>query len=71
MSETEVRSIFISVPHGTSAGNVLRAGGLLDRLQEFDSALKIVLLSPLVRDAARTYLDKSRYVKVVLLPEAK
>ncbi len=30
------RSIFISVPHGTSAGNMLRAGGLLDRLQEFD-----------------------------------
>jgi hypothetical protein len=26
------RSIFISVPHGTSAGNMLRAGGLLTRV---------------------------------------
>jgi zinc protease len=26
---------------------------------------------PLLRDAARTYLDPSRYVKVVLMPEAK
>ena len=46
------RSIFVSVPHGTSAGNMLRAGGLLDRLQECAPALKVVLLSPMVRDAA-------------------
>jgi hypothetical protein len=46
------RSIFISVPHGTSAGNMLRAGGLLDRLQEFDPSLDIVVLSPLVNDPA-------------------
>jgi hypothetical protein len=46
------RSVFISVPHGTSAGNMLRAGGLIDRLQEYDPSLQIVLLSPLVRDAA-------------------
>ncbi|MDP1571551.1 MAG: hypothetical protein Q8L86_16275 [Vicinamibacterales bacterium] len=46
------RSVFVSVPHGTSAGNMLRAVGLLDRLQEFDPALRIVLLSPLVHDAA-------------------
>ena len=49
---TGPRSVFISVPHGTSAGNMLRAGGLLDRLQEFDPTLHIVLLSPMARDAA-------------------
>ena len=45
-------SIFVSVPHGTSAGNMLRAGGLLDRLRDFDPALRIVLFSPMARDAA-------------------
>jgi hypothetical protein len=44
--------MFVSVPHGTSAGNMLRAGGLLDRLRDFDPALRIVLFSPLARDAA-------------------
>jgi zinc protease len=34
-------------------------------------ALYDQLTVPLVRDAARTYLDTTRYVKVVLLPEAK
>ena len=29
------------------------------------------LTAPLLRDAARTYLDTNRYVKVVLFPEAK
>lgn len=46
------RSIFISVPHGTSAGNMLRAGGLLDRVLEADRSIKVVLLSPMARDAA-------------------
>jgi len=46
------RSIFVSVPHGTSAGNMLRAGGLLDRLREFDPSLPVVLFSPMARDAA-------------------
>jgi hypothetical protein len=46
------RSIFISVPHGTSAGNMLRAGGLLDRVLEADPGLNVVLLSPMARDAA-------------------
>ncbi|MGE3345228.1 MAG: CDP-glycerol glycerophosphotransferase family protein [Vicinamibacterales bacterium] len=46
------RAIFVSVPHGTSAGNMLRAGGLLDRLREHDPALPIVLFSPMARDAA-------------------
>jgi CDP-glycerol glycerophosphotransferase (TagB/SpsB family) len=46
------RSIFISVPHGTSAGNMLRAGGLLDRVLEADRSMLVVLLSPMARDAA-------------------
>lgn len=45
-------SIVISVPHGTSAGNMLRAGGLLDRVLEADRSIKVVLLSPMARDAA-------------------
>ena len=49
---SQQRSIVVSVPHGTSAGNMLRAGGLIDRLQEFDRTLQIVLLSPMARDAA-------------------
>lgn len=46
------RSVFVSVPHGTSAGNMLRAGSLLDRLCTFDPSLQVVLLSPMARDAA-------------------
>ena len=45
-------SVFLSIPHGTSAGNMLRAGGLLDRLLEADRAVRVVLLSPMSRDAA-------------------
>ncbi|HYE85204.1 MAG TPA: hypothetical protein VEA16_02525, partial [Vicinamibacterales bacterium] len=45
-------SIFISVPHGTSAGNMLRAGGLLDRVLAADRSLQVVVLSPMARDAA-------------------
>lgn len=46
------RCVFVSVPHGTSAGNMLRAGGLLDRLREFDPKLQVVLFSRMSRDAA-------------------
>lgn len=42
--------VFVSVPHGTSAGNMLRCGGLLDRLLESDPALHIVLMSPMAKD---------------------
>ena len=35
--EPAARHVFISVPHGTSAGNMLRSGGLLDRILESDS----------------------------------
>jgi hypothetical protein len=44
------RHVFVSVPHGTSAGNMLRSGCLLDRLLESDPALHIVLLSPMAND---------------------
>src|SRR5258706_343709 len=44
----------VSVPHGTSAGNMLRQTRLLDRLREFDPGLTIVLLSPMAAD--RTFV---------------
>jgi hypothetical protein len=44
------RHVFISVPHGTSAGNMLRSGGLLDRVLESDPSLHVVLLSPMSKD---------------------
>jgi hypothetical protein len=62
------RSIVVSVPHGTSAGNMLRAGGLLDRLQAFDRAMPIVLLSPMAKDAAFVREFERPGVKVVDLP---
>ena len=44
------RHVLVSVPHGTSAGNMLRSGGLLNRILESDPALHIVLLSPMAKD---------------------
>lgn len=44
--------MFVSVPHGTSAGNMLRAGGLLTRVLDADPSVSIVMLSPMARDAA-------------------
>lgn len=44
--------MLVSVPHGTSAGNMLRQTRLLDRLREFDPGLTIVLLSPMAGDRA-------------------
>jgi hypothetical protein len=44
------RNVFVSVPHGTSAGNMLRSGALLDRMLESDPQLQIVLLSPMAND---------------------
>src|SRR5262249_23762570 len=44
------RHVFISIPHGTSAGNMLRSGGLLDRVLESDLSLHVVLLSPMSKD---------------------
>ncbi len=43
--------VLVSIPHGGSAGNVLRTG-LVRRLLDARDAPEIVLISPLVRDAA-------------------
>ena len=50
MMATGPRHVFVSVPHGTSAGNMLRSGALLDRLLASDPALHVVLLSPMAND---------------------
>ena len=47
---------------------MLRAGGLLDRLQEFDPALAIVLLSPMARDAAFVREFERPGVRLIDLP---
>jgi len=43
--------VFVSIPSGVSAGNILR-GGLIDRLLEANRDVQVVVVSPLVRDAA-------------------
>jgi hypothetical protein len=43
--------VFLSIPHGGSAGNVLRTG-LVSRLLASASAPLVVIISPLVEDAA-------------------
>jgi hypothetical protein len=43
--------VFLSIPHGGSAGNVLRTG-LVNRLLASASAPVVVIISPLVADAA-------------------
>jgi hypothetical protein len=43
--------VFVSIPHGGAAGNVLRSG-LMDRLLAAHPSAHIVLLSPLVKDPA-------------------
>src|SRR5712692_10034278 len=45
-------SVFVSVPHGTSAGNMLRAAGLLARVRDSAPAATIVVLSPMAHDPA-------------------
>ena len=44
-------NVLVSVPSGVSAGNILR-GGLIDRLLEANRDVEVVVVSPLVRDAA-------------------
>ena len=44
-------NVLVSVPSGVSAGNILR-GGLVDRLLESSPDVQVVIVSPLVRDAA-------------------
>ena len=43
--------VFVSVPHGAAAGNVLRTG-LVRRLLDAHESVEVVLLSPLVKDSA-------------------
>ena len=43
--------VVVSVPHGASAGNVLRTG-LVQRLLDTTESPEVVLISPLVNDAA-------------------
>jgi hypothetical protein len=42
-------TVLVSVPHGAAAGNLLRTG-IVRRLLEADSSVRVVMLSPLVRD---------------------
>ena len=58
----------MSIPHGTSAGNMLRAGGLLDRVLEANRSQQIVLLSPMARDAAFVREFARDRVEIVDLP---
>ncbi len=44
-------NVLVSVPSGVSAGNILR-GGVIDRLLDANHDVKVVIVSPLVRDAA-------------------
>jgi hypothetical protein len=46
-----MNTVLVSVPHGFNAGNVLRTG-LVRRLLDSDAALQVVIVSPLVDDAA-------------------
>jgi CDP-glycerol glycerophosphotransferase (TagB/SpsB family) len=62
------RSIVISVPHGTSAGNMLRAGGLLSRVLDADRSRDVVLLTPMARDAAFVSEFAGDRVQIVDLP---
>jgi hypothetical protein len=59
--------VFVSVPHGGSAGNVLRTG-LVRRLLDARDAPEIVLISPLVRDAAFVREFEHRRVHLEDLP---
>ena len=44
-------NLFVSIPSGVSAGNILR-GGVVDRLLESNPDVHVVIVSPLVKDAA-------------------
>ena len=44
-------NVFVSIPSGVSAGNILR-GGLVDRLLESNPGVQVVIVSPLMKDAA-------------------
>ena len=50
---THPPTVFVSIPHGGAAGNVLRTG-LASALLEATDDVRVVLLSPLVKDPAFT-----------------
>jgi len=55
-------NLFVSVPSGVSAGNILR-GGLVDRLLESNADAQVVIVSPLVKDAS--FVDEFRRARVM------
>jgi hypothetical protein len=59
--------VLISIPHGGSAGNVLRTG-LVDRLLDSPASPDVVIVSPLVRDPAFVREFEHRRVKFEDLP---
>ena len=61
------QSVFVSVPHGTSAGNMLRAAGLLERIRTSAPSATIVLLSPMAND--RAFVREFGRPNVVVLDE--
>ena len=56
-------NVFVSIPSGVSAGNILR-GGLVDRLLEANRDIEVVIVSPLVRDA--TFVQEFKRPRVTL-----
>jgi hypothetical protein len=62
------RSVIVSVPHGTSAGNMLRQTELLRRLREFDPELTVALLTPMANDPAFVSEFQAPHVDIVDLP---
>jgi CDP-glycerol glycerophosphotransferase (TagB/SpsB family) len=61
------RTVFVSVPHGAAAGNILRTG-LVTRLLDAQPDCAIVLLSPMAADAAFVREVHHPRVSVVDLP---
>jgi hypothetical protein len=59
--------VFVSVPHGGAAGNILRTG-LVSRLLAAHSGCEIVLLSPMAADASFVREVQHARVRVVDLP---
>lgn len=59
--------VFVSVPHGGAAGNILRTG-LMKRLLDAQPDCEIVLLSPLANDEAFVREFQHARVRVVDLP---
>jgi hypothetical protein len=63
MAATAHPTVLVSIPHGGAAGNVLRTG-LLRRLLDADPDLRLVLISPLVKDPA--FLDEFSQARVAI-----